>query len=166
MPKAESIPTESAPPVTGPPKKKRKKEKSQPAAAEAEAATDNIKEDAIAAKHAEEPEGGHQADGKQEDAHERGEDGEPEEEDAGPKGHRGSHFLQKKALEGKNIPTADKEGDQTVHVANLDWSVDEAKLREIYEQIPGFVEARLVKDFLGRSKGYAYIDYETSDQVE
>jgi len=40
-----------------------------------------------------------------------------------------------------------------------------AVLRQLFGRVDGMVEVRLVRDFLQRSKGYAYIDYETSEQV-
>merc|ERR1712086_794165 len=54
----------------------------------------------------------------------------------------------------------------TVYVSCLDWSVDEDQLSEMFGAIPGLKEVRLVRDFLQRSKGYAYIDFEKSDQVD
>jgi len=64
------------------------------------------------------------------------------------------------------VPEAEVEGQRTLHVAGLDWSVDDAQLHRIFGEAEGLKEIRLVKDFLQRSKGYAYIDFATPEQVK
>jgi len=54
----------------------------------------------------------------------------------------------------------------TVYVANLDWSVDEPQLYRIFGEVDGLKDVRLVKDFLKRSKGYAYIEFDTKAHVD
>jgi len=78
--------------------------------------------------------------------------------------HMGSHYHQKRLKAGE-APAPEAEGQQTVYVSGLDWSVDEAQLYRIFADIPGLKEVRLVRDFLKRSKGFAYVDFEKSEQV-
>eukprot|EP00971_Amphidinium_carterae_P253812 5038831-Amphidinium_carterae.1 len=83
--------------------------------------------------------------------------------------HMGSHYHQKKLQElakSADVPLPDAEGERTVYVGNLDWSVDDARLHKLFSAVDGLKEVRLVKDFLQRSKGYAYVDYQTSQQVD
>lgn len=92
------------------------------------------------------------------------EGGEPEQK---LEPHKGSHYHQKRLAAGKKaILDPEKEGDHTVYVANLDWSVDESQLYRIFGEIDGLKDVRLVRDFLKRSKGYAYLDFRTSAQVQ
>lgn len=80
----------------------------------------------------------------------------------------GTHFHQKNLLKEAKAPVPvppETEGERTTYVSNLDWSVDEALLHRIFGEIDGLREVRLVKDFLSRSKGYAYIDFASSDDV-
>eukprot|EP00747_Dinoflagellata_sp_TGD_P026641 gnl/TRDRNA2_/TRDRNA2_132083_c0_seq1.p1 gnl/TRDRNA2_/TRDRNA2_132083_c0~~gnl/TRDRNA2_/TRDRNA2_132083_c0_seq1.p1 ORF type:complete len:917 (-),score=257.29 gnl/TRDRNA2_/TRDRNA2_132083_c0_seq1:75-2444(-) len=82
--------------------------------------------------------------------------------------HIGNHFHQKQAAAnpGKALLKADAEGQHTVYVSNLDWSVDEPQLYKLFGEVEGLREVRLVKDFQQRSKGYAYIDFEKPEQVQ
>jgi len=83
------------------------------------------------------------------------------------KAHAGSHYHQRRRQSGESVPIKpEAEGEQTVYVSNLDWSVDEPQLHRIFGDIDGLKEIRLVRDFLQRSKGYAYVDFHTSEQVE
>jgi len=83
------------------------------------------------------------------------------------KAHVGSHYHQKRLQSEESVPVKpEAEGEQTVYVSSLDWSVDEPQLHRIFGDIDGLKEVRLVRDFLQRSKGYAYIDFHTSEQVE
>jgi len=52
-----------------------------------------------------------------------------------------------------------------VYVSCLDWSVDEPHLYRLFGDVGNLKDVRLVRDFLGRSKGYAYLDFESSAQV-
>lgn len=47
----------------------------------------------------------------------------------------------------------------TVMISNLDFSLTEEQLREIFSQFGEIVDVRLVRKYNGRSKGYAYIEY-------
>eukprot|EP00929_Paragymnodinium_shiwhaense_P091888 TRINITY_DN5176_c0_g4_i1.p1 TRINITY_DN5176_c0_g4~~TRINITY_DN5176_c0_g4_i1.p1 ORF type:complete len:1210 (+),score=428.62 TRINITY_DN5176_c0_g4_i1:57-3632(+) len=95
--------------------------------------------------------------------------GEEDKEDDGEEKqafHTGSHFHQKRLAESAATLKPEDEGQQTVYVSNLDWSVDEAVLNKIFNEVEGLKEVRLVRDFLQRSKGFAYVDFETSEHVE
>eukprot|EP00928_Gymnodinium_smaydae_P005731 TRINITY_DN1196_c1_g2_i1.p1 TRINITY_DN1196_c1_g2~~TRINITY_DN1196_c1_g2_i1.p1 ORF type:complete len:1222 (-),score=302.38 TRINITY_DN1196_c1_g2_i1:38-3703(-) len=99
------------------------------------------------------------------DKSESKEDGEDDESNAPHLPHRGYHYHQLKEGE-EAAKSAGAEGDRTVYVSCLDWSVDEPQLRRLFDVVDGLKDVRLVKDFLQRSKGYAYIDFETSAQVD
>ena len=45
--------------------------------------------------------------------------------------------------------------DSICKVSNLDWSVKEGELDTLFGAMPGMATIRLVKDYLGRNKGYA-----------
>jgi RNA recognition motif-containing protein len=47
----------------------------------------------------------------------------------------------------------------TVFVSNLDFKVDEDKLRESFSQFGSITDIRLVKNYKGLSKGFGYIQY-------
>ena len=54
----------------------------------------------------------------------------------------------------------DKGNDlQTVFVSNLDFSVDDDKLREVFSQFGSVVDVRLVRNYKGLSKGFGYIEF-------
>lgn len=54
----------------------------------------------------------------------------------------------------------DKGNDlQTVFVSNLDFSVDDEKLREVFSQFGSVVDVRLVRNYKGLSKGFGYIEF-------
>ncbi|CAK9107812.1 unnamed protein product [Durusdinium trenchii] len=91
------------------------------------------------------------------------EEAEDAEEVAQP--HKGSHYHQRRLAEKAQDLKLEEEGQHTVFVANLDWSVDEAQLYRVFQDIDGLKDVRLVRDFLKRSKGYAYVDFQTPEQV-
>lgn len=49
--------------------------------------------------------------------------------------------------------------NRTVFVSNLDYSVGEAAIREVFTSLGTITELRLVKDFKGRSKGFCYVEF-------
>jgi len=49
--------------------------------------------------------------------------------------------------------------NRTVFVSNLDYSVTDAALREVFSSTGNVTDLRLVKDFKGRSKGYCYLEF-------
>ncbi|VDP89122.1 unnamed protein product [Echinostoma caproni] len=54
---------------------------------------------------------------------------------------------------------------RTVFVSNLDYSVNEEQLRAIFESCGKLSSVRLVRDYAGRSKGYAYVEFEEEQSV-
>ncbi|CAG7734522.1 unnamed protein product [Allacma fusca] len=54
---------------------------------------------------------------------------------------------------------------RTVFVSNLDFSVDENDIRTFFTDVGDVEEVRLVKNFLGKSKGYAYVVFSSADSV-
>lgn len=79
--------------------------------------------------------------------------------------HKGSHYHQLRLAEKAAELKPEDEGEHTIYVANLDWSVDEAQLYRIFQDVEGLKEVRLVRDFLKRSKGYAYVDFDSPEHV-
>ena len=80
----------------------------------------------------------------------------------------GKHFHQK-AISGEDgayVDPATVKEDCTLYVGNLDWSITQQQLIDMFQTINGLKDTRLVCDFMERSKGYAYLDYETSEQVK
>lgn len=51
--------------------------------------------------------------------------------------------------------------DRTVFVSNLAFTTDESNLKEFFSDAGTISELRLVKDFKGRSKGYAYVVFQS-----
>ncbi|KAF7232693.1 hypothetical protein EG68_08972 [Paragonimus skrjabini miyazakii] len=49
--------------------------------------------------------------------------------------------------------------DRTVFVSNLDYSVSDDELRATFESCGTISSIRLVRDYAGRSKGYAYVEF-------
>ena len=49
--------------------------------------------------------------------------------------------------------------NRTVFVSNLDYSVSDAAVREVFSSVGNITDLRLVKDFKGRSKGYCYLEF-------
>ncbi|KAK2180910.1 hypothetical protein NP493_420g02015 [Ridgeia piscesae] len=47
----------------------------------------------------------------------------------------------------------------TVFVSNLDFKVNEEGLKELFSKLGDIAEVRLVKNFKGKSKGYAYVEF-------
>eukprot|EP00434_Breviolum_minutum_P037091 symbB.v1.2.032876.t1/scaffold4001.1/size60404/3 len=69
-----------------------------------------------------------------------------------PQPHKGSHYHQLRLAEKAAELKPEDEGEHTIYVANLDWSVDEAQLYRIFQDIEG-------------SKGYAYVDFDSPEHV-
>ncbi|GAB6028737.1 Squamous cell carcinoma antigen recognized by T-cells 3 [Chamberlinius hualienensis] len=63
-------------------------------------------------------------------------------------------------------PIYDKtKDDRTVFISNLLFDVTEEQIKEFFSKVGEIMELRLVKDFKGRSKGYGYVEFLTSDLV-
>lgn len=52
--------------------------------------------------------------------------------------------------------------NRTVFVSNLDYSVGDVKIRDVFSTLGTITDLRLVKDFKGRSKGYCYVEFSSS----
>lgn len=50
---------------------------------------------------------------------------------------------------------------RTVFLSNLDFSVDEKRLHEIMSSSGEVLEVRLVKNYAGKSKGFAYVEFDS-----
>ncbi|KAL3858472.1 hypothetical protein ACJMK2_013061 [Sinanodonta woodiana] len=50
--------------------------------------------------------------------------------------------------------------DRTVFVSNLLYSIDEDKIKEIFSKCGQVSDVRLIRNFKGASKGYAYVEFE------
>ncbi|KAF5394930.1 Squamous cell carcinoma antigen recognized by T-cells 3, partial [Paragonimus heterotremus] len=55
--------------------------------------------------------------------------------------------------------------DRTVFVSNLDYSVSDDELRATFESCGTISSIRLVRDYAGRSKGYAYVEFSDTQAV-
>eukprot|EP00914_Ancora_sagittata_P008097 GHVO01015953.1.p1 GENE.GHVO01015953.1~~GHVO01015953.1.p1 ORF type:complete len:930 (-),score=199.82 GHVO01015953.1:580-3096(-) len=69
----------------------------------------------------------------------------------------GKHFHQLRSSNNE----IEFEESSTLWVSNLDITVSNKMLEEIFGALNGFKEVRLVKDFRGTSKGFAYIEFQT-----
>ena len=57
--------------------------------------------------------------------------------------------------------------EKTIFVSNLDFGVEESQIREFLSSSPvNVVEVRLIKTPAGKSKGFAYVELHSVDQVE
>ena len=54
---------------------------------------------------------------------------------------------------------------QTVFVSNLDFKINENQLREAFEKFGKVDDVRLVRNYKGLSKGYAYIEYSSIQEM-
>ena len=80
--------------------------------------------------------------------------------------YAGKHFHQKDLEDGQALDPTKVEEKCTLYVGKLDWSVTEQQLVDLFQTVDGLKDTRLVMDFRGNSKGFAYLDYETKAQVE
>lgn len=63
---------------------------------------------------------------------------------------------------GVSVAHDSSKDNHTVFVSNLDYSVDEATIKEFFSSLGTLTDLRLVKDFKGRSKGYCYVEFSSS----
>ncbi|XP_069683993.1 squamous cell carcinoma antigen recognized by T-cells 3 [Periplaneta americana] len=56
--------------------------------------------------------------------------------------------------------------NRTVFVSNLDYSVTEDRLKEVFSSIGTLTDLRLVKDYKGRSKGFCYVEFSSVAEAE
>lgn len=58
-------------------------------------------------------------------------------------------------------------GDNRVYVGNLSWNVDDSALANLFNQQGSVLGARVIYDReSGRSRGFGFVTYGTSDEVE
>ncbi|KAK3597200.1 hypothetical protein CHS0354_003704 [Potamilus streckersoni] len=50
--------------------------------------------------------------------------------------------------------------DRTIFVSNLLYSIDEDRIKEIFSKCGAVSDVRLIRNFKGASKGYAYVEFE------
>ncbi|KAF8567204.1 hypothetical protein P879_07258 [Paragonimus westermani] len=66
---------------------------------------------------------------------------------------------------GLSIAHDSSKDDRTVFVSNLDYSVSEDELCATFESCGTISSIRLVRDYAGRSKGYAYVEFSNPQAV-
>ncbi|VDQ02205.1 unnamed protein product [Trichobilharzia regenti] len=66
---------------------------------------------------------------------------------------------------GEFVPHDPAKNDLTAFVSNLDYSTTEDQLRKTFEKCGELTSVRLVRDYAGRSKGFAYIEFKHKDSV-
>ncbi|CAH8821747.1 unnamed protein product [Trichobilharzia szidati] len=66
---------------------------------------------------------------------------------------------------GEFVPHDPAKSDLTVFVSNLDYSTTEDQLRKTFEKCGELTSVRLVRDYAGRSKGFAYVEFKHKDSV-
>lgn len=70
---------------------------------------------------------------------------------------------EKKMKMSENHP---EEAARTVFLNNLDYNVDEEAIKEVMQSSGLVKEVRLIKSLAGKSKGYAYVEFESPSQAE
>ena len=60
---------------------------------------------------------------------------------------------------GVSVSHDSSKDNRTVFVSNLDYSVTDAAVREVFSSVGNITDLRLVKDYKGRSKGYCYLEF-------
>jgi len=60
---------------------------------------------------------------------------------------------------GKTAGSDKRKDERTVFISNLDYDLSERRIKEIFEEISQVAEIRLVTNFKGRSKGFAYVEF-------
>jgi len=63
---------------------------------------------------------------------------------------------------GVSVAHDSSKDNRTVFVSNLDYSVSEATIREVFSSLGTLTDLRLVKDFKGRSKGFCYVEFSSA----
>jgi RNA recognition motif-containing protein len=66
---------------------------------------------------------------------------------------------------GVSVAHDSSKDNRTVFVSNLDYSVSDAAVREVFSSLGNITDLRLVKDFKGRSKGYCYIEFSSPVRI-
>ncbi|KAH9515146.1 Squamous cell carcinoma antigen recognized by T-cells 3, partial [Bulinus truncatus] len=66
---------------------------------------------------------------------------------------------------GETIKHDSSKDNITVFVSNLDFSVEEGKIKEVFETCGEITNIRLVRNFKGKSKGFGYVEFTDSNAV-
>jgi len=61
----------------------------------------------------------------------------------------------------------DQANPRKLYVGNLPWSVDTAKLREIFAEFGEITDATVISDkYSGRSKGFGFVEYGSEESAQ
>ncbi|KAL0271899.1 UNVERIFIED_CONTAM: hypothetical protein PYX00_005061 [Menopon gallinae] len=69
-------------------------------------------------------------------------------------------LLDEEKSHGVTVVHDSSKDNRTVFVSNLDFSTEEATIRDVFQTCGEITDLRLVKDYKGRSKGYCYVEFE------
>jgi len=84
-----------------------------------------------------------------------------------PSGKKKGHSRQHQKGAHMGDPNNGNEEANTVYVSNLPFSLTKEGLAQIFREIPGFKEARLItRQSDGASRGYGYVEFFTAEGVE
>lgn len=61
-------------------------------------------------------------------------------------------------------PTTSESNECTLFLRNLPFEADEGEVERLFSDVGGVQAVRLVRERSGRSKGFAYVDFETKVQ--
>jgi RNA recognition motif-containing protein len=57
--------------------------------------------------------------------------------------------------------------NKKLYVGNLDWGVDDAKLKEIFSEAGEIVDAVVIKDkYSGKSRGFGFIEFADEESAK
>lgn len=61
----------------------------------------------------------------------------------------------------------DQANPRKLYVGNLPWSIDTAKLREIFAEFGEIIDATVISDkYSGRSKGFGFVEYGSEESAQ
>ena len=61
----------------------------------------------------------------------------------------------------------DQANPRKLYVGNLPWSIDTAKLREIFAEFGEITDATVISDkYSGRSKGFGFVEYGSEESAQ
>lgn len=59
------------------------------------------------------------------------------------------------------------EDKKKIFVGNLPWSIDDAKLNEVFSKFGEVSEAKVITDkFSGRSRGFGFVSFSTEEEAQ
>ncbi|CAM1329282.1 SART3 (predicted) [Pycnogonum litorale] len=74
--------------------------------------------------------------------------------------------IKKSDTEDKTEEQTFHDNDKTVFLSNLAYMLDEETIKDFFRSVGTVADLRLVKDFHGRSRGYAYLEFQTTTEAE